>query len=164
MKIFTVFLLFVIFISFANAQEKRPSLKKVEIAADTTLYLNDLTQEKIKKIKVDNIMVIEDDSVQFKANGETVPLLIIIPKADLLFSNYSALKSKDYNTVYTINGITFLFIYLDETNRESDLLFINYHDPKKENDKYYYYRYSVYIIDENIMAEGKSSPEIIVDP
>ena len=162
MKIFTVFLLFVILISCTNAQYK-PENKDVSITKDETSYLDSLTLQERTKFRCSRVTVGNGDSLKFISGEGTVPLLIIIPNADLLFSNYDTLKNKNYNTAYSLNGINFLSIYLDESHRDSDLLPIKSHEKKKDKSKYYY-PYSVYSKQLNEMAELKSSPEIIVDP
>ena len=163
MKVFAMFLILVMLISTTNAQNES-KLKKVTIVKEKTVYVDSLTLEKIPKFKCNNITVENGDSVKFISTAQTVPLLIIIPKVDSLFSNYDEFSNDSNYTVQNINGIIFLFIYLNEEHSESETFSLYYHDPERNADKSYYYRYSVYIINANAMAEGKSSPEIIVEP
>ncbi len=161
MKIFTISFIVLVVMSIVCAQDK-DKVKTVTIFKDKTMYLDSLTLERKEKFKCNNIKIGNDSSVQFIATEEAVPLIIIIPKADSLFSNYNVLPDTNY-FVNIINGITFLSIYLDKTYLQSQNLFIKYHDPEQKKDKYYY-PYTVYIIKKHLMAEGHSSPEIIVDP
>ncbi len=99
------------------------------------------------------------DSLMFTAQKIKKAATVIIPMADLLC------KIETGDSIWVIAGITYLFLPLMKDDQDGKIkewtsrkLIINKHKKKMT------YEYSAYIHRKMKMAEGKSSPKIIVNP
>ena len=153
MKYLTVVVLVLLLsASFCAKNEKDKSPKLVIASIDST------EKEKPKYI-ITEVRVTNGDSLVFTANKIKEAATIIIPMADVLCE----LGTED--TTFIVEGITYLFITLIERDKKenskewtSRKFLIKEHKHKST------YEYSAYINKKMKMAEGKSSPKIIVDP
>ena len=134
-----------------NGTDQRPS--KLVIASI------DSTEKENPKYIIPLTELIPGDSLMFTAKKIKKTATVIIPKADMLCE----LNSTD-STIY-IEGITYLFIPLVKNDKMSnDKEWASRMFVIKEHQKKTTYEYSAYIHKRMKMAEGKSSPKIIVDP
>lgn len=153
MKILSVAVLVLLLsASFCAKNEKDKSPKLVIASIDST------EKEKPKYI-IPEVRVVTGDSLMFTANKIKEAATIIIPMADVLCELDTA------DTIFMVGGITYLFITLIEDDKKenskewtSRKFLIKKHEHKST------YEYSAYVHKKMKMAEGESSPKIIVDP
>ena len=138
--------------SFCARNEKVKSPKLVIASIDST------EKEKPKYI-IPEVWVTNGDSLMFTAKKIKEAATIIIPMADVLCE----LGVED--TIFTLEGITYLFIPLiKDDNKEKSKEWTSRKFLIKEHKHKSTYEYSAYVHKKMKMAEGKSSPKIIVDP
>ena len=133
-----------------NGKDKSPKLVVASI---------DSTEKEKPKYIISEVWVANGDSLMFTANKIKEAATIIIPKADVLCE----LDTTD--TIFTLEGITYLFISLvKDDKKENSKKWTSRKFLIKEHKHKSTYEYSAYVHKKMKMAEGKSSPKIIVDP
>jgi len=146
MKTFGVFVLILFFSTLFCAGQEKQLQQHVVVGIDYAI-------PDTKNFRASEAEVKSGGSLMFNASKITQEATVIIPKADLIC------KIEPKDSTYEVGGITYLFVPLiKKTNSISRKFIINKHDTTTT------YDYSIYIHEENKMAEGESSPKIIVDP
>jgi hypothetical protein len=153
MKYLYVVALVLLLSAFFCAKSERDKSPKLVIASI------DSTEKEKPKYIIPEVRVVKGDSLMFTANKIKEAATIIIPRADVLC------KLDTVDNIFTVEGITYLFITLIENDKKenskewtSRKFLIKEHKHKST------YEYSAYINKKMKMAEGESSPKIIVDP